>query len=124
VTHACAKVFKKAGLPHVRFHDLSHTHVMPMLKAGVHPEVVPEVLDHASIGITLDTYSQLVRGLPEVAAQDFDEIFGKETLRVIPSTGPHECRQDVGRDGQSGYEPPGNRTLNLLIKSQLLCQLS
>jgi hypothetical protein len=30
----------------------------------------------------------------------------------------------LANDGGVEREPPGNRTLNLLIKSQLLCQLS
>jgi integrase len=38
------------GLPHLRLHDLRHTHATLMLKAGVHPKVVSEGLGHASIG--------------------------------------------------------------------------
>jgi integrase len=124
VTHTFTRVLKNAGLPHIRFHDLRHTHATLMLKAGVHPKIVSERLGHANIGITLDTYSHVVPGLQEVAAQRFDEIFDKEALQVILNTGPHECRQNVGRDDQTRYEPPGSRTLNLLIKSQLLYQLS
>jgi integrase len=124
VTHAFAKLLNKAGLPHIRFHDLRHTHATLMLKAGVHPKIVSERLGHANIGITLDTYSHVVPGLQEVAAQRFDEIFDKEALGIILSTEPNECRQNVGRGGKIKYEPPGTRTLNPLIKSQLLFQLS
>lgn len=51
---------KVAGLPRVRFHDLRHTHATLALAAGVHPKVVSERLGHASITITLDTYSHAI----------------------------------------------------------------
>ena len=44
-----------------------------MLKAGVHPKIVSERLGHASINITLDTYSHVLPGLQEAAALRFDE---------------------------------------------------
>jgi len=48
-----------------RRHDLRHTHATQLLKAGVHPKVVSEHLGHASIGITLDTYSHVMPGMQE-----------------------------------------------------------
>ena len=45
-----------------------------MLKAGVHPKIVQERLGHASIQVTLDTYSHVVPGLQEAAANRFDEL--------------------------------------------------
>ena len=44
-----------------------------MLKQGVHPKIVQERLGHASIQITLDTYSHVAPGLQEAAAMHFDE---------------------------------------------------
>jgi integrase len=57
-----ASVLAKAELPHVRFHDLRHAHATLMLLQGVHPKIVSERLGHASIGITLDTYSHVLPG--------------------------------------------------------------
>lgn len=45
-----------------------------MLKQGVHPKIVQERLGHASIQITLDTYSHVARGLQEAAAESFDKL--------------------------------------------------
>lgn len=53
---------KAAKLPRIRFHDLRHTHATLALAAGVHPKVVSERLGHASITITLDTYSHAIPG--------------------------------------------------------------
>ena len=43
-----------------------------LLKAGVHPKVVSERLGHASIGITLDTYSHVMPRMQEEAAEKID----------------------------------------------------
>jgi len=73
ITHAFADIIKKAGLPHVRFHDLRHTHATIMMEQGVNPKTVAERLGHASVVITLDTYSHVLPGLQEEAALKFEE---------------------------------------------------
>jgi integrase len=69
----CSRL-RQIGLPHVRLHDLRHTHASLLLQAGVHPKVVQERLGHSSIKVTLDTYSHVMGGLQEAAAQHFDEL--------------------------------------------------
>lgn len=68
-----SKLFERlvvtSGLPHIRLHDLRHTHATLALAAGVHPKVVSERLGHASISITLDTYSHVIPALQEEAAE-------------------------------------------------------
>ncbi|MFC2045590.1 tyrosine-type recombinase/integrase [Chloroflexota bacterium] len=74
VTHAWIKLVRRIGLGGVRLHDARHSHASLMLKAGIHPKIVQERLGHASIGITLDTYSHVAPGLQEAAADRFDEL--------------------------------------------------
>jgi hypothetical protein len=45
-----------------------------MLKQGIHPKIVQERLGHASIQMTLDTYSHVAPGLQEAAAVRFDDV--------------------------------------------------
>jgi len=45
-----------------------------MLTSGVHPKVVSERLGHASISITLDTYSHVLPGLQVAAALVLDAM--------------------------------------------------
>ena len=59
---------EQAGLPAIRFHDRRHTHATLALAVGVHPKVVSERLGHASVGITLDTYSHAIPAMQEDAA--------------------------------------------------------
>jgi integrase len=68
---------KAAGLPRIRLHDLRHTHASLALAGGVHPKVVSERLGHASIAITLDTYSHAIPQLDQAAAETVGAlIFG------------------------------------------------
>ncbi len=67
---------EKAGLEHLRFHDLRHGAATLLLSAGVHPKVVQERLGHATVAITLDTYSHVLEGLQRDAADKVDELLG------------------------------------------------
>ena len=54
-------LLERAGLPRtVRLHDLRHTCATVLLGKGVHPKIVQELLGHATIAITLDTYSHVL----------------------------------------------------------------
>jgi integrase len=64
--------FKTKQALKIRFHDLRHTHATQLLKAGVNVKVISERLGHASIGITLDTYSHVMPGMQEEAAERID----------------------------------------------------
>jgi len=59
---------KMSMLPPIRLHDLRHTHATLALQAGIHPKVVSERLGHATISITLDTYSHAIPAMQEEAA--------------------------------------------------------
>jgi integrase len=64
----------------IRFHDLQHTCAAQLLKAGVHAAVVWERLGHASVGITLDTYSLVIPAMQDEAAGKIDAV-----LRAAPA---------------------------------------
>ena len=51
---------------------MRHTPATMLLREGVHPKVVSERLGHASIAITLDTYSHVMPGMQEEAAERID----------------------------------------------------
>jgi len=78
---------KKAMLPAIRLHDLRHTHATLALPAGVHPKIVSERLGHATVSITLDTYSHAASaGLaPSRAKSSRVAASGAAALRARPS---------------------------------------
>ena len=69
-------LLERAGLDRVRFHDLRHSAASLMLAQGVHPKVVSEMLGHASISLTLDTYSHVLPGLQREAAAKMQAVLG------------------------------------------------
>ena len=73
VTKAFRELAKSLRFSSTRFHDLRHTHATLMLRQGIHPKIVSERLGHASVNITLDTYSHVLPGLQAAAAKSFDE---------------------------------------------------
>ena len=73
VTHAFAKIARRAGLEGFTFHSLRHTHASIMLQQGVSSKTVAERLGHSTVVITLDTYSHLTPGVKEDAADRFEE---------------------------------------------------
>ena len=62
------------GLPDIRVHDLRHSHASLLLASGVNPKLVQERLGHASITLTLDTYSHVIPGLQEEVARKMDDL--------------------------------------------------
>lgn len=74
LTQHFARVLKNADLPHIRLHDLRHTHATMLLGAGVHPKIVSERLGHSSITMTLDTYSHVLPSMQEEVARKLDRL--------------------------------------------------
>ena len=68
VTRDFQRSLAKAGLPHMRFHDLRHSCASLLLAQGVHPRVVMETLGHSQIALTLNTYSHVIPVLQREAA--------------------------------------------------------
>ena len=66
----------KAELPEVRYHDLRHTAATLLLAEGIYPKVVQEMLGHATIAATMDTYSQVTATMQKEAAGAFDRMLG------------------------------------------------
>jgi integrase len=72
-----SRLVKRLHLPHVRFHDLRHTHATLLLQQGIHPKVVSERLGHSTIAMTMDTYSHVMPNMQKEAAQKLDDfLFG------------------------------------------------
>jgi integrase len=53
----------KAGVPKIRFHDLRHSAASLLLSMGTRPKIVPELLGHSNISMTLDMYSHTIPSL-------------------------------------------------------------
>jgi integrase len=66
----------RAGLPRIRFHDLRHTCATVLLRRGVHPKVVSELLGHSTVAMTLDRYSHVLPDMQQAAREAMDALLG------------------------------------------------
>jgi integrase len=125
--HPC---LERAGLRRFRFHDLRHTFGSHLIQDGASLAYVKEQMGHSSIQITVDTYGHLIPGANIKWVDGLDRATSSQQnatpaqLEAAPARDPEmkslelaDAANDVGERGR-------NRTFNLLIKSQLLCQLS
>jgi integrase len=69
-------LLKRTDLPDICFHDLRHTCASLLFQKNVHPKFVQELLGHASVAITLDTYSHMLPGMGSEAADAIAEALG------------------------------------------------
>ncbi|MBA3769467.1 MAG: site-specific integrase [Blastocatellia bacterium] len=69
-----AAIRDKTNLPKIRLYDLRHTTVTLLLSAGENPKVVSERLGHASIVLTLDTYSHVLPTMQKEATAKIERL--------------------------------------------------
>ena len=62
--------------PRIRLHDLRHTHATILLRDRENVKVVSERLGHASVTVTLTTYSHVMPGDQRQAAARFAALVG------------------------------------------------
>jgi integrase len=85
-TKSFTRLAASAGLPHVTFHGLRHTHVTQLLAAGEHVKVVSERAGHSSVAVTLQIYAHTIPGMQTGVADRLDAA-----LRLVIGT-QHERR--------------------------------
>ena len=134
---AFGKGLKAAGLPgHFTLHGLRHTFASLLLQQGESPVYVQRQLGHTSIKLTVDTYGKWLPMGNKVAVDKLDDA-GAVGSAAAPAPAPTGS-QPVAKTGSQAAAAGGNvvqlpdkigepwrsRTSNLLIKSQLLYQLS
>ena len=68
---------RRAGLPQTtRFHDLRHTCATLLLRRGVNPKFVQELLGHTDVSLTLNVYSHVLPDMGGTAAGAMDDALG------------------------------------------------
>jgi integrase len=88
-------LLEKADLPPITFHELRHTFATFQLAAGERPKVVQEILGHSPIKTTMDTYSHVIPGMQEEAAERLQRLLSGPTPVTLPSdTGNAETNRD------------------------------
>ena len=73
VTRVMNRIVKSANVPHIRFHDIRHTHASILISEGVDIVKISKRLGHANPKITLEFYAHLMPN----ADNDIADIFHK-----------------------------------------------
>lgn len=69
------RVLERANLPKtIRLYDLRHTCATLLLLSGENPKVVSERLGHASVVLTLDTYSHVLPNMQQAATDKLSKM--------------------------------------------------
>jgi integrase len=68
VSEHFAVLYRQAGLPPVRFHDLRHGSASMLLTAGTDIKVVSEIMGHSTSAFTADVYVTVAEEMGEAAA--------------------------------------------------------
>jgi len=82
------EMLNKAGLSDMRFHDLRHTAATLMLKEGINPKIVQEILGHSDVALTLNIYSHVLPSMQDEAADKLDELVTLTPIESIPQKVP------------------------------------
>jgi integrase len=85
-------ILKRAELPDsIRLYDLRHSCATLLLAANENPKVVSERLGHASITLTLDTYSHVLPSMQQAATDKIENLlFGVAQKKQKPHTSETE----------------------------------
>ncbi|TNC28020.1 tyrosine-type recombinase/integrase [Amycolatopsis alkalitolerans] len=92
LTHTFRRLTAQAGLPPIRLHDLRHGAASLSLAAGNDLKAVQDMLGHASIVLTADTYTTVLPSLARQAAEN--------TLRLVLQA----ARQDAHAIRQRSHQ--------------------
>src|SRR5436309_9537862 len=120
VRRVFVRLLKRATLPlHFSPHCLRHTFASLLLQQGESPVYVQRQLGHASIKLTVDTYGKWLPMGNKAAVDRLDDPSGSKVVAKTATGTSGVLEVPVNAGG-----PSRTRTLDPLIKSQLLYQLS
>lgn len=82
---------RRLGFAPIRIHDLRHTFATILLKRGVHPKLVSEMLGHADVSMTMRIYAHVLPSMSADGAAQMDTFFsvkgsvkGSNPLVLLP----------------------------------------
>lgn len=76
------RVLKRAGLPHVRVHDLRHTCATYLLSRGTDIRTIQDILGHSTSTLTLKTYLHVMPAARREALLCMEALFPKSQSAV------------------------------------------
>ena len=117
---------RHADVPPIRLHDLRHGAASLTYRATKDLKAVQALLGHSQISITADTYTSLFEETEREAAEAAAALVPRARKSGVPNVFPQSPKNKEGLPSRRTKgqvkrgAPPGTRTPDPLIKSQLL----
>ena len=90
------KIADAAGLEHFTFHSLRHSFATRLLEAGVSPKVVQDILGHADVTLTLNTYSHVMGTTAHDQIAKIDRLFAGREPKLSLTGRLAKAQEQVG----------------------------
>ena len=100
ISQLFGRIVAPSGLPHIRFHDLRHTHASLLVASGIPVKVVSERLGHAHPSFTIHTYQHLLPGMSAEAAHRFADLIKPVDDDHPRATAKHQVTSHRGGEQQ------------------------
>ena len=105
ISQLFGRLVARSGLPHIRFHDLRHTHASLLVASGIPVKVVSERLGHAHPSFTIHTYQHLLPGMSAEAAHRFADLIKPVDDTQPDPTRKHQVTSHADREQQRSHLP-------------------
>jgi integrase len=79
ITARFNRLVDRAGVRHIRLHDVRHTYATLALDMGVDPKTLSDRIGHANMSVTLQIYGHRSHGRDQAMAQDLGELIQSAT---------------------------------------------
>jgi integrase len=86
ITTRFNRLVDRAGVPHIRLHDVRHTYATLAMDEGVDPKTLSDRLGHANTSVTLQIYTHRSHGRDTVMAQALGDLIQS----ALTPEDPHE----------------------------------
>ena len=87
------KITDAANMEPITFHALRHTFATRMLEANVPAKVVQEILGHADVTLTLNTYSHVIGTTAHEQIAKINDLFKNDEISGIVNTSEKQSNQ-------------------------------
>jgi len=120
------RALKNAGLEHMAFHDLRHTFATLMLERGEDIKTIQELLGHADVSTSANTYTHVLKKLKAASADKMDRVMADAMKIATTKSGDilfEEVETDISRlklvVNNSVNKAPEKVTANTIVKNKL-----
>lgn len=98
------RLVDRAGVPHIRLHDVRHTYATLAMDLGIDPKMLSDRIGHANTSVTLQIYTHRSVGRDQAMAQSLGEMI----QAAIGSRLPHvvSTGQDPAPDASAPSDTP------------------